>query len=220
MCGNTCCDTTTECNGIECGTGVCGGDCPNTCAVNEICSENTCECDIENECNDVECGIGFCGGDCPNSCGANETCDTNICICDFSNECNGLECGSGFCGRDCPNTCAPGYICNENKCSCPLGFAEFAGNCIDCPATFSNCIDCTLTACTYCCSNNYHLENGQCVLDTVFGYDNFSISMPDFFFSPNSNNFKEVDNEVLIENCSDILSNCLLMGVGILLFFI
>ena len=200
------CDVTTECEGYECGTGFCGGDCPNTCTSNEICSGNSCECDVENECNDKECGIGFCGGDCPNTCDADES-------------------------------------CYENTCGCTLpGFVLFAGNCINCPATFENCIDCTPTACTYC-SNNYHLEDGQCVLDTVFGYDNFSqynfliesslsdssdssypsiIKMPDFFFSPNySNNFKGADNyEQSIESCSNILSAWLLMSVPILFVFI
>ena len=36
-----CCDTTTECDGIECGTGVCGGDC--TCSESEVCIVNSCE---------------------------------------------------------------------------------------------------------------------------------------------------------------------------------
>ena len=46
MCvGNTCvCDTTTECDGLECGTGVCGGDCTNTCDSGlQGCNGNTCE---------------------------------------------------------------------------------------------------------------------------------------------------------------------------------
>ena len=160
------------------------------------------------------------------------------CICDVENECNGFECGIGCNGGECPNTCPSDVICYENKCGCTDGFVEFAGDCIDCPATFENCIDCTLTACTYC-SNNYHLENGECVLDTVFGYDNLSqynfeeessysdspdssepsiIPMIDFFASPDSNNFKGIDNDLSIENSCDILSICLWLSVTIIIF--
>ena len=131
------------------------GDCLNTCASNELCSGNVCICDVENECNGYECSIGCNRGDCLYTCSSNELCSENVCICDVVNECNRLECGTGFCGGECPNTCPSGFICYENKCGCPDGFTEFAGKCIDCPATFENCIDCTLTACTYC-SKNYH----------------------------------------------------------------
>ena len=238
--GNTCvCDVAIECDGFECGTGVCGGDCTNSCASFEICDVNACICDVAIECDGFECGTGVCGGDCPNTCASNELCSENTCVCDISKECNGFECGTGLCGGECPNTCASNYICYENNCVCPDGFTLFAGNCINCPATFENCFDCTLTACTNC-SDNYHLENGQCVYDTVFGYNNFSqynfveessnsdsydssepsiVAIPDFFFSPNSNNFKEVDNDLSIENCCDILSTCLLM-LTIILFII
>ena len=38
------CDTSIECVGFECGIGVCGGTCPNTCKENEKCETNTCTC--------------------------------------------------------------------------------------------------------------------------------------------------------------------------------
>ena len=36
------CNPTTECDGYECGTGFCGGDCPNTCSSYEKCDINLC----------------------------------------------------------------------------------------------------------------------------------------------------------------------------------
>ena len=78
--GNTCCDTTTECDGFECGTGVCGGDCPSSCDATEVCEGNTCVCDTANECNGLECGTGVCGGDCSSSCDSeSEVCIVNSC---------------------------------------------------------------------------------------------------------------------------------------------
>ena len=72
-----CCDTTTECDGIECGTGVCGGDCPNLCDSTEVCDVNICVCDTTIECDGLECGTGVCGGDC--TCSESEVCIANSC---------------------------------------------------------------------------------------------------------------------------------------------
>ena len=74
-----CCDTTTECDGLECGTGACGGDCPNLCDSTEFCDVNTCVCDTTIECNGLECGTGFCGGDCLDTCSESEVCIVNSC---------------------------------------------------------------------------------------------------------------------------------------------
>lgn len=57
---------------IECGAGICGGDCANTCSITEVCVGNTCVCDTTIECNGLECGIGVCGGACTNTCDATE----------------------------------------------------------------------------------------------------------------------------------------------------
>ena len=104
------CEVENECGVIECGTGVCGNACPNTCASNEICFENTCVCDVENECNGLECGIGVCG---------------NTCSCDTENECVGRKCGIGICGTSkfpCIHTlfenCAQ---CDTTKCNVCFG---------------------------------------------------------------------------------------------------
>ena len=124
------CDPTTECDEYECGTGVCGGDCMNTCAPNEVYSGNSCVCDVANECNGLQCGTGFCGGDC------NVVSDfveiyvlihvvlmkyaLKIFVCDVAIECNGLECGTGFCGGDYPNSCSSFEKCDINMCVCDL----------------------------------------------------------------------------------------------------
>ena len=115
--GNTCvCDTTIECDGLECGTGVCGGACTSTCDATEVCVGNTC-CDTTTECDGFECGTGVCGGDCPSSCDATEVCEGNTCVCDTANECNGLECGTGVCGGDCSSSCdSESEVCIVNSC--------------------------------------------------------------------------------------------------------
>ena len=110
-----CCDTTTECDGIECGSGVCGGDCPNLCDATEVCVGNTC-CDTTTECDGLECGTGVCGGACTSTCDATEVCDGNTCVCDTTIECDGLECGTGVCGGDCPSTCSESEACIVNSC--------------------------------------------------------------------------------------------------------
>ena len=113
------CDAENECNGLECGTGVCGDYCPNTCGATEVCVENTC-CDTTIECDGFECGTGICGGDCTNTCDATEVCEGNTCVCDTTIECDGLECGTGVCGGDCPNSCASFEICDVNACICDV----------------------------------------------------------------------------------------------------
>ena len=230
-----CCDTTTECDGIECGTGACGGFC--SCSESEVCVENTC-CDRTTECDGIECGTGACGGFC--SCSESEVCVENTC-CDTTTECDGIKCGTGICGGACPNLCDSTEVCDENTCGCPPGFSRFVGTCLNCPEMFGNCVDCTSTACTRC-ESNYHLESGQCVADTVFGYENLSqynfleessysetdnfdpstISMIEFLISPSSNNFKKADyNDVSIgekSGCGN-LSVCFLMIVAALFLF-
>merc|ERR1712224_977015 len=70
------CDESTECDGVSCGIGACGNECPSTCGATEVCSGNTCVCDVANECNEADCGTGFCGGACPNTCDS----DTEVCL--------------------------------------------------------------------------------------------------------------------------------------------
>merc|ERR1712124_243004 len=74
------CDESTECDGVSCGIGACGNECPSTCGATEVCSGNTCVCDVANECNEADCGTGFCGGECPNTCNSPLSCDRQICL--------------------------------------------------------------------------------------------------------------------------------------------
>ena len=149
--GNSCVyDVENECNGLQCGTGFCGGDCNVVSDFVEIYvlihvvlmkyALKIFVCDVAIECNGLECGTGFCGGDCPNSCSSFEKCDINMCVCDLANECNGLECGVGVCGNLCSHTCAPNEVCSGNSCFCDVANecnglqcgAGFCGNlCLD-----------------------------------------------------------------------------------------
>ena len=222
----------TACTGCEFGYFLDSGACTE-------CSTRFTGC---NECSPTECfscGVGYYF-----DIGACTACSATFTGC---NECSPSECercgvgyhiDSGAC-TECSATFTGCTECSPSICTaCAVGLSRFTGICIDCPATFANCIDCTLTACTYCL-DNYHLENGQCVADTVFGYDDFSqynfveestysdsfdltepttIDMIDFFASPNSNDLKGADNDLSFESCSDVLSTCFLMSVAILFF--
>merc|ERR1711862_833565 len=63
------CDESTECDGVSCGIGACGNECPSTCGATEVCSGNTCVCNTATECDGIACGTGLCGGACPSTCG-------------------------------------------------------------------------------------------------------------------------------------------------------
>ena len=224
----------TACTGCEVGYYFSGGACVDCSATFAGCAE----------CSSTECFA--CGVDYSFESGACVDCSATFAGCA---ECSSTECfacgvgyhiDNGAC-TECSTTFAGCIECSPNLCTaCSLGLSQFTGICIDCPGTFANCMDCTLTACTHC-SNNYHLENGQCVADTVFGYDNFSqynfvdestysvsfgttepstLDIIDFFASPNGDDLKGADNDLSFESCSGILSICLLMSVTIIFFIL
>lgn len=189
------CDSTTECVGYECGTGVCGGDCVSICGANEICSGNFCGCDISNECNGLECGIGCNGGNCPNTCKENEICNIN------------------------ENTCAcnPPFIKFNDKC---LNCQVF-GKCVDC--TESECIRCE-TNDYHIKSGMCERETLENIAGSISSEDNLQTFSDTTDPSPSSvsssgNNAdlkRTYHYDVSIENGSSILCTCFLLSVSIL----
>ena len=112
------CNPATECNGYQCGTGACGGNC-GTCAATHYCDvSHTCVCNTAIECNGYQCGTGACGGNC-GTCAATDYCDaSHTCVCNTAIECNGYQCGTGVCGGNCGTCSAIDYCDASHTCVC------------------------------------------------------------------------------------------------------
>ena len=165
------CNPATECNGYQCGTGVCGGNC-GTCAATHYCdASHTCVCNTAIECNGYQCGTGACGGNC-GTCAATHYCDaSHTCVCNTAIECNGYQCGTGTCGGNCGTCAATDYCDASHTCVCntaiqcngyQCGTGTCGGNCGTCSATdycdaSHTCVCNTAIEC-----NGYQCGTGVC----------------------------------------------------------
>merc|ERR1712000_584628 len=140
------CDESTECDGVSCGIGFCGGECPNTCNSPLSCDRQICvdtfdgnsqcinlgnPCPFVNKCHNHECididGIA--------------SCDLSIIDCDDGNECTIDSCSpSSGCTYD-EITCDDGDRCTSEYCD--PNFGCVIENDVDCddgnPCTIDYC---------------------------------------------------------------------------------
>ena len=165
------CNPATQCNGFDCGVGLCGGDC-GTCPPSDYCdASHTCVCNTAIECNGYECGTGVCGGNC-GTCPPSDYCDSSqTCVCNTAIECNGYECGTGVCGGNCGTCPVTDYCDASHTCVCntaiecngyECGTGVCGGNCGTCPPSdycgaSQTCVCNTAIEC-----NGYECGTGVC----------------------------------------------------------
>ncbi len=92
---------TPQCDGKECGSDGCGGQC-GTCGEGRICDAGTFTCKCTGTCDGIHCGAGTdngCGEPC--GCKSNETCGEETGLCECAPQCEGKECGPDGCGGFC-----------------------------------------------------------------------------------------------------------------------
>ena len=152
-------ECTPTCEGKECGSDGCGGQC-GSCPPGMGCNEGF-ECiACEPECGGKTCGDDGCGGSC-GECGAGQGCIDFQCI-ECTPDCIGKECGEDGCGgqcgqcgfgADCVNgmciSCTPncaGKECGDNGCggmcgACPPDYKCDGGVCIEDIPCNPNCLN-------------------------------------------------------------------------------
>jgi hypothetical protein len=120
ICENDVCISicTPACEGKECGTDGCGGEC-GTCKDTETCNDQGLCLDLcELNCVGKVCGTDGCGGSC-GLCADGQTCtDAGQCVDQCTPNCLNKECGLNGCGGSCGN-------CNNNQ------FCNDAGQCVN-----------------------------------------------------------------------------------------
>jgi len=145
---SSCCSP--DCQGKECGSDGCGGECEPGCGAGETCnSEGICEICIP-DCTGKECGFDGCNGECPPGCIDGEICNFDgqceVCVPD----CVDKECGRDGCGGYCTPGCSNGETCNiVGKCVGEISrnWIEvtagdfYMGSPLDEPGRFSNGVD-------------------------------------------------------------------------------
>ena len=104
---------TPECDGLECGSDGCGGECGECGEFGACKTDGTCLCEFE------KCGIECCS--------EGMLCfDDECCL----PECNGMLCGDDGCGGEC-GECDDGKLCTDDTCT-DVGQCQFVANEIDC----------------------------------------------------------------------------------------
>ena len=104
-------DCVPNCDGKECGTDGCGGECGlGDCPLGLQCIDGQCQNPCEPDCTGKSCGDDGCAGSC-GECDAAESCETDKCVA----LCGNGDCGNGemceTCEEDCgvcPEQCEPG----------------------------------------------------------------------------------------------------------------
>ena len=104
-----------SCDGKECGSDGCGGDCGD-CSAGMVCKAGECvESTCTPACDGKNCGDDGCGDTC-GQCADGESCVQGECQgVGCTTECDGKECGDDGCGGAC-GLCAEGISCVEGVC--------------------------------------------------------------------------------------------------------
>ena len=111
--GDYCQWCTANCEGKECGSDGCEGNC-GECPSGKICNAaGQCE-DCQADCEGKECGPDGCNGNC-GDCGQYELCGPTGKCTECEPHCNGKECGDDGCGGNC-GECQPGTYCYVSVC--------------------------------------------------------------------------------------------------------
>ena len=111
----SCCDHAAACEGHECGSDGCGGNC-GICGAGFVCDEGACiEIECVPNCLGRACGPDGCDGSC-GDCENNEVCTVQgDCLC--LPACAGKQCGADGCGGNC-GVCQQGFACVQSLCEC------------------------------------------------------------------------------------------------------
>ena len=144
-----------SCEGKECGSDGCEGDC-GSCDDGLVCGSNGMCCTPT--CDGATCGPDGCGGTC-GDCACGENCVEGACV--FA-MCEGAVCGDDGCGGSC-GACADGEVCGaDGQCCTPscdgkeCGDDGCGGDCGFCGCGLS----CDEGTCTYTMCAELELECG------------------------------------------------------------
>ena len=163
--GGACCPASASCQGKDCGSDGCGGECGVCVGALDLCLEGGCIC--QPACNGNECGPDGCGGECGQCQGSQDVCVEGACTCEPN--CKFKSCGPNGCGGSC-GTCGSSESCTgTGKCGTVTAFCG-SGSCISWVG--ENCDTCP-EDCGPCCGNGkcqaYYLETCEsCPQDCGF----------------------------------------------------
>ncbi len=137
-------DCVTQCDGRQCGSDGCGGECAPGCNGDDVCNGSgrcvapPAECG-DRVCDEGEdcalcpadcgqcCGDGACTGGqgencstCPADCGCDQgqRCNLDSRVCECAPQCQGRVCGSDGCGGQCNPGCGQGFTCDPVRGLC------------------------------------------------------------------------------------------------------
>ena len=140
QCVNNACECVPDCDGRECGSDGCGGQCPPGCEDPYACNDDG-ECVCVPNCAGRECGDDGCGGSC-GTCPPDEGCVDGRCVC--VPDCTGLECGPDpNCGESC-GTCGANERCDDDgQCVCvPVSCEDLGYDCDPHPDGCGGTVNC------------------------------------------------------------------------------
>ena len=172
-----------DCEGIECGSDGCGGECGACPGAAPVCEDGLCVPDCTEDCDGKDCGDDGCGGSCGlcddgNSC-TDDSCIEGMCIasvqsvyCLIDDECmpSGTENPYNGCEECSPAESQTDWTAAEDKTPCGGQKVCFEGNCCDPePAcTGKECGDDGCGGqCGECPGRLPICEDGECVSDCV-----------------------------------------------------
>ncbi len=161
----TCCSSAANCEGKECGTDGCGGECGVCAGPQDLCLEGGCIC--QPACDGKQCGPDGCGGVCGECPDPQYVCIEGSCTC--QPDCMFKNCGPNGCGGSC-GACTSSEVCTgTGKCGTVTAYCG-SGSCVSWVG--ENCDTCP-EDCGPCCGNGkcqtYYLETCEsCPKDCGF----------------------------------------------------
>ena len=134
-----------SCDGKECGTDYCGGQC-GQCGAPAVCNKGKCLESCFSTCEIDECVCGEVCGDACGECPDGLAC-FDSCACGCAPSCDGKECGGDGCGGTC-GTCGQGLDCEGGTCVCvpqcegkDCGDDGCGGKCGSCGGLTAQCVE-------------------------------------------------------------------------------